>query len=127
MITATSELTPYRTKLSSGTHESIADVGAKDGSAAAGFAPHDLLEAALAACMNITVRMYADHHSIPLRGVTTKVGLTHPQPNEVLFYCEVSFEGDLTAEQKEKLAHAANACPVRKTLSQKIRFESAIY
>lgn len=126
MITTSSEATPYRTKFSNGVHAAIADVAAKDGGGSFGFGPHDLLEAALATCVNITVRMYADHHSIPLRGVITKVGITRPQPDEVLFYYEVAFDGDLTAEQKERLTYAAHACPVHKTLSQKIRFESAI-
>jgi len=125
MITTSSETTPYRTSFSNGVHQAIADVTAKDGGQSSGFGPHDLLEAALATCVNITVRMYADSHSIPLRGVTTKVGITQPQPGEVLFYYDVAFDGDLTPEQKEKLIHAAHACPVHKTLSQNIRFESA--
>jgi putative redox protein len=125
MITTSSESTPYQTRFSNGTVEAIADVKEKDGGHSAGFGPHDLLEAALATCVNITVRMYADHHNIPLAGVTTKVGLTRPQPDEVLFYYEVAFEGDLTAEQKERLTNAAHSCPVRKTLSKKISFESA--
>lgn len=125
MITASSEPPNFRTRLANGILESLADVTEKEGGTAGGFGPHDLLESALAACMNITVRMYAEHHSIPLRAVTTKVGIMHPLPDETLFYYEVALEGELTTDQKEKLMHAAHACPVRKTLSQKIRFESA--
>lgn len=126
MIIASCEAPAYRTKFSDGVHESFSDVTAKDGGQSAGFAPHQLLEAALATCINITVRMYADRHEIPLRGVTTNTGITRPQPGEVLFSYEVAFEGDLTEEQKQKLARAAQACPVRRTLSQNLRFESVV-
>lgn len=40
-----------------------------------GFRPHELLEAALATCMNIHLRMYAANHGIELGEVTTKVTL----------------------------------------------------
>ena len=33
------------------------------GGKGAGFRPHELLEAALACCMNMSVRMYAESHS----------------------------------------------------------------
>jgi uncharacterized OsmC-like protein len=68
--------------------------------------------------------MYADNHGIPLRGVTTKVSMDRTYPDEVVFRYEVKLEGELTAEQQDRLLHAANACPVRRTLSKKIRFES---
>lgn len=124
MISAQSELTRYRTTFSNGEHEGLADVGVDDGGGNCGFQPHDLLEAALATCVNMTVRMYAERHAIPLQGVTTKVSLDRTLPDETIFRYEVELDGDLTAEQREKLAYAARACPVRKTLSKKIGFES---
>lgn len=35
-----------------------------------GFRPHELLEAASASCMNMTFRMYAEIHAIPLAGMS---------------------------------------------------------
>jgi putative redox protein len=125
MIVSKSERTPYRTRFSDGTHEGGADTTADKGGSHAGFRPHDLLEAALANCVNMSVRMYADHHGVPLTGVTTRVTLDRHLPDEVVFQYEVEFEGDLTAEQKRALVAAARACPVRKTLSKRIRFEPA--
>jgi putative redox protein len=85
-----------------------------------------LLEAALATCVNIAVRVYADNHGIPLTGITTKVHLDRSQDDETVFQYEVQFHGDLTPEEKHKLSLAANACTVRRLLSKTIRFESGI-
>lgn len=123
MIRATSDLARYVTRFSDGKHEGISDVTTDKGGAHSGFRPHDLLEAALASCVNMAVRMYADHHAIPLKGVTTKVSLERSHPEEVVFRYEVALEGELTPEQKSKLIHAAGACPVRQTLSKRISFE----
>jgi putative redox protein len=123
MILAQSELRPYQTRFSDGLHETMADAAADHGGNGDGFRPHDLLEAALAACVNITVRMFAERHAIPLRSVAAKVTLDRSKPDETVFRYEVLLDGDLTDEQKAKLLLAAGACPVRKTLSKSIRFE----
>jgi putative redox protein len=123
MICAKSDLTRYQTRFSDGEHEGIADTTADKGGAHSGFRPHDLLEAALAACVNMTVRMYADNHGIPLRAVTTNVNLDRTHPDEVVFRYEVEIDGELTEEQRNKLFQAASACPIRKTLSKRIGFE----
>jgi len=124
MISSTSDSPRYRTRFSDGTHEGIADTTADKGGNNGGFRPHGLLEAALATCVNMAVQMYADAHAIPLAGVTTMVKLDRSVPYETVFQYEVEFEGDLTREQKHKLSVVADACPVRRTLSKTIRFES---
>jgi putative redox protein len=123
MIYARSQLARYQTSFSDGEHEGVADTTADKGGEHAGFRPHDLLEAALAACVNMSVRMYADHHGIPLRGVTAKVSLDRTDPDEVVFRYDLEVDGELTEEQRDRLVQASHACPVRKTLSKKIRFE----
>jgi len=123
MIRATSELTRYQTSFSDGEHEGLSDATADKGGEHSGFRPHDLLEAALATCVNMTVRMYADNHGIPLGGVTASVSLDRTRPDEVVFRYEVGLDGDLTAEQRDSLLRAASACPIRRTLSKRIGFE----
>jgi putative redox protein len=123
MIRATSEPAPYQTRFSDGEHEGLADTTAEKGGQHSGFRPHDLLEAALASCINMTVRMYADRHGIPLRSVTVKVSLDRSHPEEVVFRYEVDVDGELSPAQKERLSHAARACPVGRTLAKPIRFE----
>lgn len=124
MIVSTSESPRYRTRFSDGTHDGLADTTNDKGGGHEGFRPHELLEAALATCVNMTVRIYAEYHGIPLAGVTTRVKLDSSTPDEATFHYEVEFDGDLTSEQKEKLLRAANACPVHRTLAKRIRFES---
>ena len=126
MIRATSDSARYSTRFTDGTYEGVADTTADKGGGGSGFRPHSLLEAALATCVNVTVRMYADNHNIPLAGVNTRVSLDRSAPDQTTFEYEVEFAGDLTPEQVEKLHQAASACPVRRTLSKTIRFESGV-
>lgn len=123
MIEAKSEKPNYGTRFSDGTHEAVADTTADKGGSGSGFRPHDLLEAALACCINMSIRMYADNHGIPLAGVTTRVKLDRNVPEEATFRYELDFQGDLSIEQKERLAMAARGCPVSQTLSRTIRIE----
>ncbi|MGO8760210.1 MAG: OsmC family protein [Terracidiphilus sp.] len=123
MICAKSQPARYRTHFSDGEHEGYADTTADKGGANSGFRPHELLEAALATCVSMTVRMYADRRNIPLRDVATKVSLDRTDPDAAVFRYEVEVTGDLTEEQKARLLGVASACPVSKTLSRRIRFE----
>ena len=123
MIVSTSQAPRYKTTFSNGVHESVSDTTADKGGGNSGFRPHDLLEAALASCINMTVRMYADSHAIALVGVTTRVTLDRSDPQAVVFRYEVDLDGELTESERDSLLRAAAACPVRRTLSKEIRFE----
>jgi putative redox protein len=90
-----------------------------------GFRPHELLEPALASCMNMWLRIYADNHQVPLEGVSTAVALKRDQPGVTVFEYEIALQGPLTPEQKDKLVEIAQTCPVRKTLSGTMSFSSA--
>jgi putative redox protein len=124
MIHSTSESTAYRTHFSDGAHQGLADTTVDKGGRHAGFRPHDLLETALATCINMTVRMYADRHAIPLRSVQVKVSLDRGNPEEVAFRYEVEMGGELSDAQRDRLAHAARSCPVSQTLRKRIRVEA---
>ena len=88
----------------------------------AGFGPHELLEAALAGCLNIWVRVCAQKHDIPLTGVVTEVTLERRGPEEVVFATALELKGPLTEEQRWELIQAAQSCPVHQTLAGKISF-----
>lgn len=90
-----------------------------------GFGAHELLEASLAACINMAVRMHADQNGIPLVSVTTKVGLTWPDADTSRFEYSLAITGCLTAEQRAELEAVAERCPVRQTLTKKLVFEQA--
>ena len=122
MIEAVSTSIPWQTDFSDGIHRALGDTTTDKGGGGGGFRPHDLLEAALACCVNMTIRMYAGHHAIALQGVHTKVSLDRSQPGQALFRYWVELEGELTAQDRERLLRAAQACPVRRTLSGGIDF-----
>ncbi|MGD0060708.1 MAG: OsmC family protein [Verrucomicrobiia bacterium] len=122
MIQAVNDATPYRVQFSDGRHSAYADTTQDKGGGESGFRPHELLEAALATCMNMAATAYASKHSIPLVRVVTEVSLDRSGSEQALFKYAVELTGDLTVEQREAIMTAVRTCPVRKTLSRHIRF-----
>ena len=122
MITCFSKKTPFDTWFTDGKHEGHSDVPLEKGGAGAGFGPHELLEAALASCLNIWVRVSAQTRNIPLTGVVTEVTLERQNPGEVVFRYALELKGHLTEEQRWELIQAAQSCPVHQTLAGKISF-----
>jgi putative redox protein len=88
----------------------------------AGFGPHELLEAALASCLNIYVRVCAKNQDIPLAGVVTEVTMERQAPEGVVFRYGLELKGPLTEEQRWALIQAAQSCPVHQILAGKISF-----
>lgn len=125
MITASSESQPYLTRFSNGKQTTYADTTADKGGGEMGFRPHELLEAALATCMNMHLRMYAANHGIELGEVSTKVSLDRSSPSEAVFNYSIELSGQLDDEQRVKLVEIAETCPVRRTLSKKLSFRSS--
>lgn len=124
MTTATSDGAAYRTVVRRGDLQLVSNT-VKDGIGGTdGFRPHDLLEAALAACMNITARMAAEKAGVALEQVTTEVRLERTGEGPVTFKCSLSVSGDVPDEKRAAIAVAVAQCPVRRTLSRGIQFES---
>lgn len=124
MIIASSEPQPYLTRFSNGKHTTNADTIADKGGGDSGFRPHELLEAALATCMNMHLRMYAANYGIGLGDVTTTVSLDRNSPTEAVFNYSIELSGQLDDEQRKKLLEIAETCPVHRTLSKKLSFRS---
>jgi putative redox protein len=126
MITATSDNPAYRTLFTDGEHHTVADTTKERGGHDGGFWPHNLLEAALATCINITLRKYAEKHAIPLTNAVTKVKLDRSRPGEAVFGYEVELQGDLTEPQRQALLRAAGDCAVKETLLKRISFKYGV-
>jgi uncharacterized OsmC-like protein/alpha-beta hydrolase superfamily lysophospholipase len=114
-----------------GDHRLLADEPVKAGGLDSGPGPYDLLLAALGACTSMTIRLYADIKQIPL--VRTRVRLRHEKIYAAdCAACEtkegkidhidraITFEGDLSGEQRARLLEIADKCPVHRTLQSEI-------
>lgn len=78
-------------------------------------APHELLPAALAACVSTTLLMYARTKEWELGAVAVEVDYDHtstPRCCDV----EIRIEHPLTAAQLARLERVAATCPVRRAL-----------
>ncbi|MFI5329660.1 MAG: OsmC family protein [Desulfobaccales bacterium] len=124
MIKCSNEAANFATLVTNGRHQAICDVPAAKGGGDTGFGPHELLEAGLAGCLNIWLRIYAANHGIPLAGITTEVSVQRDSPGLAVFAYAIELSGDLTAEQRQELLQAAKSCPVHQTLSGQISFKS---
>lgn len=120
MITAKSGISKYQVDFTDGLHEGVSDTTEDKGGTNSGFRPHDLLEAALATCLNMWLRMHADNHNYPVSHVETTVSLDRSRPNEVIFNFSINISGSLSSPEKQKLISVAKTCPVHKTLTKKL-------
>ena len=125
MIVCKSDAKKYRATISNEkdemTYEAPADKGGKE----SGFTPFEMLEAALAADMNVAIRVYADKTGFPLTNVSTYVSIDKSTTSEAIIKYSVKLEGDeLNSQQKKLLLQSGLQTPVRSMLSKRI---SVIY
>jgi putative redox protein len=122
MITAKNIGPSTQTSISSGQHALAADTTPPKG-AGEGFRPHELLEAALASCTAITLRLVAEERGIALQRVDVRIELDREQPEKTIFRSRIEFDPEPSAADRKTLLAASRLCPVRKTLSKSILFE----
>ena len=118
---------PYQQQVSAGRHALVADEPQAMGGDDAGLAPFDLLLAALGSCTSITLRMYAQRKNLALTHVS--VALSHEKIDvggQKVDRIErrITLDGDLSAEQRERLLEIANKCPIYRTLQSDIKIDS---
>lgn len=118
MVTTEMDPEPYRTKISNGTVTLYADTKKGLRGGATGLRPHELLEAALASCINMTLRISAEQHNIPLEQLKVSVRVIRDQPEHSRFDCTIEMGGTMTEEQRQHLLRSASHCPVSQTLSK---------
>ncbi|MDR3529285.1 MAG: OsmC family protein [Rhodopila sp.] len=111
-----------QTSISSGQYSFVADTTPPKG-AGEGFRPHELLEAALASCTAITLRLVAKERGIALERIDVKIELDRTNPEESVFRSQIAFGNEILDADRRTLLAAARLCPVRKTLSKSILFE----
>lgn len=106
----------YRVTHSNGRHQFFADEPAEKGGKDTAPTPDELLEAALASCTLVTLRMYTDHKQWNVGEITISVSLQRVEGKSIITRV-MKFEKQVTEEQKQRLIQVAKACPVSKTIS----------
>ncbi len=113
-------------------HSFITDEPSEAGGEDAGPDPYTLLLGALGSCISMTTMLYARRKGWPLERVTVRLRQQriHAKDCEE---CErsqdgfvhrieraVSYEGNLSGEQRTRLQEISHQCPVHKTLTSEI-------
>ena len=127
----------FRTEIAAGRHVFVADEPVAVGGADAAPTPYDYLLAALGTCTGMTLRAYAARKEWPLDEVTVR--MTHGKVHGIdEQHCadrearvdrierELRIEGDLSAEQRERLLEIADRCPVHRTLTAGVFVETKV-
>jgi len=110
----------FQVEVSAGGARFLADEPVNAGGLGAGPTPYDLLSAALGACTAMTLRLYTRRKGWPVRRIRVGVGHTKAagqQPPDA-FVREISLDGELTLEQRQRLIQIAERCPVHDSLKR---------
>jgi len=122
VVIAKSTVENYITEIISGIPKIYSDVTEEKGGSGKYFGPHDLLEAAFAACLNITARKIMDSMSVTYDGVTVKVVLDKSDEAKTVFKYQIDISGSVDRETRETVIRKVMDCPVKKTLSKPLEF-----
>ena len=113
--------------------DSRADEPEAVGGTDTGPTPYEILLGGLAACIAVTLRLYADHKGIALEGVEVRLEFDRVHASD----CEdcderedgwiervrsdVRIRGDFDDAQRARLTQVARRCPVHKTLTRGVK------
>jgi uncharacterized OsmC-like protein len=131
----------FRTQITAGGHQLIADEPKETGGTGEGPSPYELLLAALGACTAMTLKMYVERKKLPVTDVEVLLSFDRIHIDD----CEscvkeerlndqevqhisrlIYVTGDVTEEQRERLLYIAGRCPVHVTLHSNPHVEDAL-
>ena len=131
----------FRTQITAGQHQLIADEPTEAGGTDEGPSPYELLLASLGACTAMTLKMYVERKKLPVTDVEVLLTFDRIHIDD----CEscvkeersndqkvqhisrlIYVTGDVTEEQKERLLYIAGRCPVHVTLHSNPHVEDAL-
>lgn len=117
--------TQYQTVITGGRHTIIADEPEHAGGSDTGMSPVELLLASLSSCTAITLQMYINRKMWVVQEITVDLELFSVE-NGTLIKSTIGVAGEISPEQKQRLAHVADVCPVHQMLTGNIMIETVI-
>ena len=106
-------------------HFVVTDVPVSDGGEDTAPTPLEYLLTAIGGCVAITLRMYAARRSWDVGEITVNVFQLKDEQGSYLTE-EISFENDITEDQRKRLLMFAGKCPVARMVKGETRIESLI-
>ena len=116
---------PLQQKLAVGELHFLSDAEISKGGSGTGPSPHEYLGAALAACTSMTLKMYAGRKAMNLVNAVVTVDIERVDDVEI-FSRAIELQGNLSAEEKERLLEIANKCPIHKALAGPIQIKTQL-
>ena len=108
-----------------GRHRLTTDEPPRLGGTDRGPAPHELLPAALAACIATTIRTYARTKSWTVGELSVDVVYENASTPR-RFDVTIRLPDDLSAEQVRRIMRAAETCPVRRAIEAGMTFDEHV-
>jgi len=96
-------------------HHVISDEPTKYGGENLGPSPYNLLLMSIGSCTSMTLRMYANRKKMALDDINVRLVYERLDDEERITRY-LSFKGDITEEQRNRLVEIADRCPVHRTL-----------
>ena len=115
----------YQAEAKIRSHFVVTDVPVSDGGEDTAPTPVEYLLTAIGGCVAITLRMYAARRSWDVGEITVNVFQLKDEQGSYLTE-EISFENDITEDQRKRLLVFAGKCPVARMVKGETRIESLI-
>jgi putative redox protein len=111
---------PMRHEIHIGESMLTTDISAEEGGEASGPNPHDLYDAALGACMALTVLWYSKRKHFPVKGIEVSVDRDSSQERVGVYRLSTALAvtGELSAAQREEILRVARQCPIHKLMTE---------
>jgi len=119
----------YRAEATMRNHYAVVDEPVDKGGDDNAPTPVEYLLTAVGSCVAITLRMYAARQGWDLGEITVKVFQKQELTSDGIkkrLQEEITFEKEVTLEQKEKLTEIAGKCPVAKMIKGQTQVDSKI-
>jgi putative redox protein len=127
----------FTTSIQTKNHSFIADEPASIGGSDFGPSPYEYLNAALASCTVMTLKMYAERKQWDLQEVYVYISHSRKHSDDLQIEVEkpkyldhinkkLKFVGNLDESQKKRLKEIASRCPVHRTIESQVIFNTEV-